>query len=120
MKTKLFLLLALLATAVWAATYTRQNARVVRVQLNTEFQGATGNALTVQCDAFLQTRVLVNDADSSDVAGTDHWVAVRFDLLDPEIASTNITAAGRTVTYQQLAALIRQAALDRATAQGVQ
>lgn len=42
------------------------------------------------------------------------------DLLAAPLANTHIVAAGAEVTYPQLAALWRKAALDRANAGGIQ
>lgn len=123
MKTKIILILAgVLALAVGlvqAATYTKQTARFPRVQIETSFTGGSATATAVKVDAFVEN-VLVNDADSADVLGRGQWKQVSFDLLDPTLTATNITAAGKTVTYPQLAALLRQAALDRANAGGIQ
>lgn len=101
-----------------AATYTRQTARVVRFQCDPVYNGA-GAVTSAPIQSFL-VQTLVNDADATDVRDANQLIPVTFDLLDPTIASTNITAAGKTVTYQQLAALMRQAVLDRANAAGVQ
>lgn len=109
---------ALVLTGVCFAAYTKQNTRVMRVQADTTFNDA-GTATAVNMDVFLQTRLLVNDADPTDKVGERQLTKVSFDLLDPTLASTDITAAGKTVTYPQLAALIRKAALDRANAQGI-
>ncbi len=117
MKTKLSLLFLLAACSAFAVTYTKQNAQVARFQINTTFVGGTGTATSVKANAFIQT-VLINDVDADDVKQGE-WVAVNFDLVDPAIASTTITAAGKTVTYTQLAALIRQGCLDQASANGI-
>jgi hypothetical protein len=121
MKSKLlpaFLFAVALAVTAFAAAYTKQNTRVPRFQIQTEFQGNTGTALSVRADAYLET-LLINDADATEVHGRGKWVQVSFDFLDPLLTGQTITAAGETVTYPALAALIRQASLDRATAQGV-
>lgn len=98
------------------AAYTKQNSRVVRFQA--EVTTVAGNVTAVKCDAFLVSS-FVNTTDATDIVDAPKWTAVNFDLLDPTLAGVNITAAGKTVSYQQLAALIRQASLDRATAQGI-
>jgi len=109
---------ALVSTALVFAAYTRQNARVERMQFDAVYNGA-GTVTAVRAEAFLSVR-LVNDSDPNDIVEDRTEKRVSFDLLDPEISSTTVTAAGRTVTYQQLAALLRQASLDRANAAGVQ
>ena len=98
------------------AAYTKQNSRVVRFQA--EVTTVAGNVTSVKCDAFLVSS-FVNTTDATDIVDAPRWSAVQFDLLDPTLAAVNITAAGKTVTYPQLAALMRQASLDRATAQGI-
>jgi len=118
MKTKLALFIFVAATlAALAVTYTKQSARVARFQIDTTFVAGTGTATEVQASAFIQT-VLTNDADAEDVRKGE-WLRVNFNLLDPALASTTITAATKTVTYPQLAALIRQACLDRASSEGI-
>lgn len=113
-----FILAAVLALAAFAqVTYTRQNARVKRFQCDPTYDAA-GAVIAVPIQSYLVQR-LVNNADSTDVRA-DADKQVNFDLLDPALAGTNITAAGKTVTYPQLAALMRQAVLDRANAAGVQ
>src|SRR6478752_5575391 len=98
-------------------TYTKQNARVPSIQIETMFQNGSGTALSVNVTAHLES-VLVNDGDSEDSFPSPRK-RVLFDLIDPLLAAQNITAGGKTVTYQQLAALLRQATLDRANAQGI-
>lgn len=93
--------------------YNKQNSRVVRFQCDTVFD-ASGTATAVAAQAFLQSR-LVNDSDPNDAVDTP-WTPVAFNLLDPALAGETITAAGKNVSYPQLAALLRQAALDRANA----
>lgn len=114
----LFLLLAALPAALFAVTYTRQSARVARFQCDPVYD-SSGAVTAVPVQAFLAQR-LVNDSDPNDVRGADALIPVSFDMIDPAIAATTVTAAGKTVTYQQLAALMRQAVLDRANAAGVQ
>lgn len=97
--------------------YTKQNSRIPSFHIDTDFLGGTGTALAVKTTAHVES-VLVNDADANDVVLPQRSI-VRFDLLDPLLASTPIVAAGKTVTYPQLAALIRQAGLDRANANGI-
>jgi hypothetical protein len=99
------------------AAYTKQNTRVDRVQLDTTFDAA-GAAVSVKGTAFLQTKLLVNDADSTDQVPAP-WKSVGFDLIGAPMATTSYTAAGKTVTGVQLAALIRQAMLDEATRQNI-
>jgi hypothetical protein len=120
MKPKFIIVAAicLFASALCYAAYTKQNARVVRVQFESAYNGGT-QPVAVRADAFLVVR-LVNDTDSTDVVFERDWKQVSFDLLDPDLASVEITASGKTVTYPQLAALIRKAALDRANAAGIQ
>jgi hypothetical protein len=120
MKKKLIIILtiasALCAVYAIAAAYTKQNTRVPRFQIQTEFQGNTGTAISVRADAYMET-LLINDADATEVHGRNQWRQVSFDFLDPLLTGQTITAAGETVTYPALAALIRQASLDRANAQ---
>ena len=97
--------------------YTKQNSRIASFHIETDFLGGTGTALAVKTTAHVES-VLVNDADENDVILPQRKI-VRFDMLDPLLASTNIVAAGKTVNYPQLGALIRQASLDQATAQSI-
>lgn len=108
--------LAVFAAAAFAA-YTKQNARVLRWQCDTTYNAA-GTATAVNVDVFV-VQQLVNDSNASDIVSPAHQ-RVSFDLLAPALSATTITAAGKTVTYPQLAALLRQAALDRANAAGIQ
>lgn len=124
MKPSKIFLLAALAVAAFTlgafaqVTYTRQTARVTRFQCDPTYD--SGGAVTAaKVNAFLVQR-LVNNADATDVRTDATPKQVDFDLLDAALTSTNITAAGKTVTYPQLAALMRQACLDRANAAGVQ
>lgn len=98
--------------------YTKQNTRVDRVQINTTFTPGTATALKANTEFFVQNRLLVNDSDATDFIESP-WKSVNVDLLDPARASDVITAAGKTVNPLQLAALIRQYALDRANAAGI-
>lgn len=109
-----------LLSAAFAVTYTKQTARVVRLQCDPVYTGgATPTAVSI--DFFIVQRI-VNDADATDVAkgGVGDAVKITVDLLDPARASDAITAGGKTVSPPQLAALLRQYALDRATAAGIQ
>ena len=119
MKNFLSLFLAALITAavaLGASTYTKQNARVVRWASTTTYNAA-GTVIAVPTEVLVVSQ-LVNNANSGDIVASDNQ-AVRFNLLDPSLAAVNITAAGKTVTYPQLAALLRQAALDQANAAGI-
>lgn len=116
--TFVFVMIGLMGAA--AQTYTKQSVRFPRVQIETTFSGGTSSATAVVVDVFAEN-VLVNGADANDVKGRGNdWQKITFDMLDSNLSATNITAAGKTVTYPQLAALLRQAALDRANAAGVQ
>jgi hypothetical protein len=107
------------ASKAKAGDYTKQNARVKRIQAETTYNGA-GTATAVKMDTFLVIR-LVKDSDSNDVKGDNELIQVSFDLLDPAISGEAISVPGVTgLTYQRLAVAIRQAALDRANAAGVQ
>lgn len=99
-------------------TYTKQNSRVERFQGDPSYVAGSTTATAVPMTAFLQTKLLVNDADAADVI-VPPWVAVNFDLLGAPVATTQYTAAGKTVNGQQLAALLRQVALDEATRQNI-
>lgn len=109
-----------LAVAAFAATYTRQNSRVARFQCDTVFQGGTTTALAVNCSAYIETKVLTNDADANDVIGQGQWVTVSYDLLSPALATRNFTYAGKTLNGQQFAAFMRGMTLELASEQGVQ
>jgi hypothetical protein len=119
MKTKsvLSLLFSVLCLAAFAATYTKQNTRVNALHVNVDFDKGTATSTAVKITAYLQ-QVLINDTDTNDYVPAARG-EVTFDLLDPTLNATTITAAGKTVTYPQLAAFLRQASLDRANAQGV-
>lgn len=122
MKKMLAILLAALVAApapfVNAATLTRGNARLVYLFLNAVYTLPTDvNPVAIPVQAGF-TRLATNNTDPTDT--TMDSKTITLDLLDPTLASVTITAAGKTVTYQQLAALIRQAALDRANAAGIQ
>lgn len=93
-------------------SYTRQTYRVPRFNIVTNFSGGTGTALNVRVNCQLES-ILINDSDATDVVYENGIRNVKFDLLDPLLTSS-ITAAGKTVTHAQLAALIRQVCLDRA------
>jgi hypothetical protein len=112
-----FVLFAVALVVAAFATYTKQNARVLRWQSDTSYDAA-GSATAVKVDVFV-VQQLVNDNNPSDIIAPTQQ-RVSFDLLDASLSATNITAAGKTVTYLQLAALMRQAALDRANAAGIQ
>ncbi len=105
------------AATTLTAAYTKNNARIPRMHIKTEFSGNNGTASAVHVDVMVES-ILVNEADSEDALPAARGV-VHFDLLDPALTATNITAAGKTVTYPQLAALLRQASLDRANAAGI-
>jgi hypothetical protein len=102
-----------------AGDYTKQNARVVRVQADPSYNGGAATPASVPITFFLASRI-VNDNDANDVKGANEWLSVTVDLLDPARADDSITAASKTVSPPQLAALIRQYALDRANAAGIQ
>lgn len=108
-----------LSAALFAA-WTKQNARVVRIQADTTFTSNTsGTATAVKMDAFLEALV-TDDADPTKARGRNDWVPVSFDLIGEPVASTTYTAAGKTVNGQQLAALLREVALQEATRQGIE
>ena len=97
---------------------TKQNCRVVC--WHSEVPYATPVAVqptAVMTNAYVTNQVTL-DADSSSVVETP-WKLVQFNLLDPALASTNIVAAGKTINYVQLGALMRQAVLDQANAKGI-
>lgn len=97
--------------------YTKQNTRVERFQGDTDFNDS-GTATAVRCTAFLQTKLLVNDSDSTDKVPAP-WKPVNCDLLAAPVATTNYTAAGKTVNGLQLAALLREVFLSEANRQGI-
>ena len=98
--------------------FTKQNIRVAFLQIDPTY--TNGIAIPVTCPVKVQMQSTYLD-DSIPVKRLDGACqAVSFDLVDPTLAAVTITAAGKTVTYPQLASLIRQAALDRANAAGIQ
>ena len=105
------------AALLAAQGYTKQTSRLTRAQLDVTY--SAGSPTSVKTTAFLVSS-FVNSSNASDIVDAPTWSAVSFDMLDPTLTSTTITAGGKTVTYPQLAALMRQACLDRATASGVQ
>jgi hypothetical protein len=121
MKTKslLFLIALCLGASLALAAWTKNSTRVWRLQADTTFASNTSaTATAVRMDAFLEALV-TNDSDITQAVGQDHRVKVSFDLIGAPVATTNYTAAGKTVTGVQLAALLRQVALDEATRQGI-
>jgi hypothetical protein len=72
----------------------------------------------VKMDAFLEA-LITNDSDTTQARGRADWVKVSFDLIGAPVSSTTYTAAGVSATGIQIAALIRQVALDEATRQGI-
>lgn len=98
--------------------YTKQTTRVFRFQGDTVFDAA-GAATAVNVDAFLITRLLVNDADPTDRVGENEHRKISFNPLDAAIKDLTITASGKTITYQEWAQLTRKMVLDRANAQGI-
>lgn len=116
---KRLLPLFLFAAVAALAAYTKQNTRVIRAQLDTVYADASAvNATSVPMTGFVQTDIIYDSTNVADASGGTTWKKVSFDLLDANLTSTTITASGKTVTYPQLAALIRQAVLDRGNAQG--
>ena len=95
--------------------YTKQNARVIRWQSECSYD-TSGNISSVNTSVFLVSRV-VNDADPTDVRGAHDFLSTSFELLT---TTGTITAATKTVSYTQLAALLRQASLDQANLAGIQ
>lgn len=95
--------------------YTKQPARVMRIQTTPTFD-ATGATTAVLVEAFIQRKRLVNDEDTADVV-EGPWKQVTFNLLADDVKDVTITAGGKTITYGQLAALMRKAAMDRLAAQ---
>ena len=113
-------LLFVLAASIAFATWSKQNSRVTRVQLDTTFANNTNGAATsVKATAFLEALV-VDDADPTKARGQNDWTPVSFDLIAEPVSTTQYTAAGKTVNGQQLAALIREVALAEATRQNIQ
>jgi hypothetical protein len=99
------------------STYTKANTRIERWQSQVTYAADGSTPTGVPTQVYMVSR-LVNDADHADSIHPP-WNEVAFDPLADDIKATTITAAGKTVTYQQLAALMRQAALDRANANGI-
>jgi hypothetical protein len=110
---------AVLATVAFAA-WTKQSARVMRVQVAdiTFASNTSTTATSVKMDAFLEA-LTTDDSDTTKAKGRGDWAKVSFDLIAEPVASTTYTAASKTVNGTQLAALIRQVALDEATRQGI-
>ena len=97
--------------------FTKQNTRVAFLQIDPTYNDGTPAPLTCPVQVQMQSVYLDDSVPAKKISG--ECKAVRFDLLDLELAAVTITAASKTVTYPQLAALIRQAALDRANAAGI-
>lgn len=115
----LFSALILAAAGVCYAAWTKQSSRVVRLQADTTFTSNTsGTATAVKVTAYLQA-LITDDADPTKARGHNDWVPVSFDLLAAPVSTTNYTAAGKTVNGTQLAALLREVALQEATRQNV-
>jgi hypothetical protein len=117
MKKLPFLFAVLLALVGWSvafAAYTKQSARVQRIQMDLVL-APDGTVSAVNLDGFVQVKRLVNDSDANDVV-EDAWRKVSFNLL----SVGNTTAATKTCNGTQTAALLRQMVLDQATAQGIQ
>lgn len=100
-----------------ATTYTRQNARLTRFQCDPVYT-AGANPTSVPMKFFFVQR-LVNDADATDVRGTNTAFEVSVDLLDPAVADLPVNGVGG-LTFSQLAVKIREAGLNRANAAGIQ
>ncbi len=100
------------------AAYTKQTTRVARFQCDPVYDAA-GVATSVPVQVFYANRVLVNDANSADVVSPGNFGPVTVDLIAAPVASTSYTAAGKTVTGAQLAALLQAAFLAEATRQSV-
>lgn len=117
---KKFLIVLFFAAALVTAfaAYTKQNSRVERFQCDVVY-APDGTVAAVNVNAFLRSR-FTNEADAADQVPAPTMTQVNFDLIDDSLNGQTITAATKTVTYKQLAALIRQASLDRANAAGVQ
>lgn len=92
--------------------YTKQNTRIERWQSDVFYVSGVASAVSTQ--VFMRSQ-LVNDADGTDVVQKP-WESVSFELFG---TTGNITAAGKTVTYSQLAALMGRAALDQANLGGI-
>ena len=104
-------------TCALVAAYTKQSARVAVVQYEYLYDNA-GALSAVRAEVMLAVRI-VNDSDPTDDAEKTRQ-SIRYNLLDPAISGTSVKASGKTVTLAQLASLNRQAASDRAQAQGIQ
>lgn len=121
MNQRFIIFLAIVASTtaiVFGATYTKHNSRVARMHFVVSYD-TSNNVTAVNASAVMVSR-FVNAADSADQVEDPQWRSVGFDLLSETLNGETITAAGKTVSYPQLAALLRQAALDRANAAGVQ
>lgn len=113
--------LCLLFGGATAQTYTKQTARVIRVQADTTYADAASvNAARVPMTAFFQADLIYDPANPSNNAGANQWKSVSYDLLAPPVSTTNYTAAGKTVNGVQLAALIREVAISELNRQGGQ
>ncbi len=114
---RIVIILALIASVAIAATFTQQAARLVRFQGDPIYAGGAAPT-SFPIDFFIVQRI-VNDANASDVRGLSEQQKITVDLLDSARASDVITAAGKTVSPPQLAALLRQYGIDRANAAGI-
>jgi len=97
-------------------SYTKRNTRVDVVTIVTTFDDSD-TALSVTVAAQLHNRV-ANDQVPTEIADLP-LKAVTFNLIGSPVATTNYTAATKTVNGNQFAALARQIVLDEATRQGI-
>lgn len=96
--------------------YTKRAPRVAHLQVATEFNNSNDAPSAVHLSASLEASFM-NDANPGDISYIP-LKTVSFNLLDPALAALTIVAAGETVTYPKLAALLRKACLDQGQAQG--
>lgn len=111
-------LLSFVGGATLFAAFTKQATRVARFQCDPVYN-ASGTATSVPIQVYFANRVLVNDADSTDVVNPGHFGPVTVDLLASPVSTTTYTAAGKTVNGTQAAALLQTIFLAEATRQSV-
>lgn len=99
-------------------SYNKTAPRVITLSFQPTYVGSTNIPTALMASASL-CYLFVNATVPSDFVVGQPLPSLRFNLFDPAISGLNITAAGKTVTYAQLAALLRQGVLDRAAAQGI-
>lgn len=120
---KLILFIALgvlagVASNLAFAAYTKQTTRVARFQCDPVYN-AQGVATSVPVQIFFANRVVVNDADASDIVNPGNFGPVNVDLMAAPVASTSYTFGGKTLTGNQIAGMLQTVFLAEATRQNI-